>query len=85
LGRQDCPTVEIDYYNPSRDYRIDLGDRFSGDLYLAFNFTHGNLGYAISAPSSGVSAVQLPAGVLRIASRVAALGAAGLRRQRGAA
>ena len=34
-------TVQVDYYRPSRDYVLDLGDGFSGKLFLALNFTHG--------------------------------------------
>jgi hypothetical protein len=80
-------TVQVDYHRPAGDYLLGLGDSFSGNLYLALNFTHGSkLAYTISAPSNATtSPVPLPAGALLIVSGTAALAAAGLRRRPAAA
>jgi hypothetical protein len=79
-------TVQVDHYTPSRTLDLDLGDSFSGRLYLALNFTHGSdLAYSIGVPAaSGVtpSPVPLPAGVLLIGSAAAVLGGLGLTRRR---
>jgi hypothetical protein len=81
---------QIDYYHRSRSYDLNLGDSFSGKLYLALNFTHGtDLAYTIAVPSNASpttpSPVPLPGGAALMAGAVAALGALGLARRRHAA
>jgi hypothetical protein len=66
---------------------LDLLDTFSGNLFVALNFTHGNnLAYTISAPSNAgpatPTAVPLPAGLLLIGTAIGGLGLTGLRRRR---
>ena len=80
-------SVQVDYYNPGRTVAFDLGDSFSGKLYLALNFTHGsNLAYTIGVPSNAagpvVAPVPLPGGALLIGSAAAVLGGLGLARRR---
>lgn len=78
--------VQVDYYNPGRTVALDLGDGFSGKLYLALNFTHGSdLAYTIGVPSnapSAVAPVPLPGGALLIGSAAAVLGGLGFVRRR---
>ena len=85
--------VQVGYWNPQQTVELDLGDSFSGKLYLALNFTHGrDLGYSIAAPSNaapatpgGVAPVPIPAGRLLMVTAAAALGATRLRRRPAAA
>ena len=81
---------QVDYHTRSKTYDLDLGDSFSGKLYLALNFTHGsNLAYTIGVPSNASPAtpspVPLPAGVMLMGSAAAALAGLGLARRRTAA
>ena len=81
--------VQLGAWQPQQTLDLELGDDFTGKLFLALNFTHGDLRYTISAPSNAAAAgpgeaapVPLPAGLLLIGSAVAALGVAGYRRRR---
>lgn len=79
--------AQIDYYTRSKSYDLNLGDDFSGKLYLALNFTHGsNLGYTIGAPSNAVSVspapVPLPAGAVLAGTGATLLAGLGLLRRR---
>lgn len=81
------PTFQLDQRTPSQTLALTLDERFTGNLYLALNFTHGSdLRYAISAPGNGLagtaSPVPVPAGLALIATGIAALGAAGWRRRK---
>lgn len=78
--------VQVDYYNQTQSYALDVAPSFGGTLYLALNFTHGaNLAYNISVPSNAnvsPAPVPLPAGIWLIGSAVAALGGVGALRRR---
>jgi hypothetical protein len=81
--------VQVGYHTPAQSIVLDLLDTFSGNLFVALNFTHGtNLAYTVSAPSNAgpatPSAVPLPAGLLLIGTAMGGLGLAGLRRRRAA-
>lgn len=80
-------TAQIDYYSRSKSYDLDLGDDFSGKLYLALNFTHGsNLAYTIGAPSNAMpvspAPVPLPAGAVLAGSGATLIAGLGLLRRR---
>lgn len=79
-------SVQVDYHTRSKTFDLDLGDGFSGKLYLALNFTHGsNLAYTIGVPSNAaptpVAPVPLPAGMTLIGTAAALLAGLGLRRR----
>lgn len=75
--------VQLSHAKPTSSFNLSLGDNFSGLLYLAMNFTHGNLSYNIAVPSNAaISPVPLPAGLVLMGTGVVAL--LGLRRRRSA-
>lgn len=84
------PAFQLDQRTPTQTLSLSLDDSFTGNLYLALNFTHGsNFSYTISAPGNALagtaSPVPVPAGLALIATGAAALGALGFRRRRAAA
>jgi hypothetical protein len=88
-GKQVGSGFQLGHWQPQTTVDLELGDDFSGKLFLALNFTHGSsLAYNISVPSNAVAGpgeaapVPLPAGLLLIGTGIAALGAARLRRRR---
>lgn len=88
-GKDVGSGFQLGKWQPSQTLTLDLGDSFTGKLFLALNFTHGkDIAYTIGAPSNvalppagEVAPVPLPAGLLLIGTGIAALGAAGYRRR----
>jgi hypothetical protein len=83
-------SVQIDHSRRETTLDLALDDGFTGKLFLALNFTHGqNLSYTIAAPSNAIPSspapVPLPAGALLIGTAAAALAALGLRGRRSVA
>jgi len=77
------------YWSPSQSLTLALGPSFTGQLYLALNFTFGsNLGYSVNVPSNALATpapiganVPLPAGGMTLATVLGGLGVAGWRRR----
>lgn len=83
-------TMQVDYWKPSQSFTLDLGNFKGGSLYLALNFTHGSgLAYNISVPGNAAlpgpvtppAPVPVPAGLVLLATGLAALGAVAARRR----
>lgn len=48
-------TVQLDYRTRRQSVTLALPESFGGQLFLAFNFTHGeNIAYALSVPSNAL-------------------------------
>jgi len=83
--------IQMDYYKPKQSFTLDLADFAGGSLYLALNFTHGNLAYNVAVPGNALAGgptpapVPLPAGLVLLGTGIAALGGMAARRRRSAA